>query len=205
MTTTGKAFGVGTVGALALGAGVYAVWITENPMQYGNVLVAFGAALFVLGLWLGEHWGHPIRISDTGVAAERGREVETLRWCDLERVFVENKDLVARSKEGESLTISLKTQPLAAAWVLREVARRVPDAMDVKRSVVDSLPKPDPKDGELIPAQPVQVAGRACAASGEPVTLERDARVCPTCAQVYHRDHVPRKCVTCGGALEDER
>ena len=197
-TTTGTAFLVGAAGSLALGAGVYAVWIADTEMAHGNVLVGVGAALFVMGLWLGQNWASPVRIGDSGVAIEKSREIVRLRWCDLDRVKVEQDRLVATGKDGTSLAIPLKAHPVAAAWLLREVARRVPDVMDVKSSIVDSLPKPDPSDGEQIPVEQLQVAGRECAASGKSIALEEDARICPTCAQVYHRNHAPRKCVTCG-------
>jgi hypothetical protein len=198
-TTTGTAFLVGVAGSLALGAGVYAVWIAETAMAHGNLLVGVGAALFVMALWLGQNWAAPVRIGNTGVAIERSREIVRLRWCDLDRVKVEQNNLVATGKDGTGIAIPLKAHPVASAWLLSEVARRVPDAMDVKSSIVDSLPRPDPSDGEQLPVEEVQVAGRECAASGEPIALEKDARVCPTCAQVYHRDHAPRKCITCGG------
>ena len=200
-TTTGTAFLVGAAGSLALGAGVYAVWIAESPMQHGSVLVGVGAALFVMALWLGQNWASPVRIGDIGVAIERSHEVVRLRWCDLERVKVEQNNLVALGKDGTTIVIPLKAHPVAAAWLLREVVRRVPDVMDVKSSIVDSLPKPEPNDGEQLPVEEVQVTGRKCAASGQPITLEKDARICLTCAQVYHRDHAPKKCLTCGAVL----
>ena len=43
-----------------------------------------------------------------------------------------------------------------------------------------------------------QVAGRRCAATDKIISFERDARLCPNCAQVYHKDNVPKECVTCG-------
>jgi hypothetical protein len=59
------------------------------------------------------------------------------------------------------------------------------------------LPEPRDLDGELVALEGVQVAGRHCAASDKPISFERDARLCPNCAQVYLKDNVPKKCVTC--------
>jgi len=73
--------------------------------------------------------------------------------------------------------------------------------MDVKRSVVKELPEPKERDGELLTIDSLQVAGRHCAATDKPIAFERDARLCPNCAQVYHKDHVPKKCVTCNADL----
>ena len=83
------------------------------------------------------------------------------------------------------------------AWIIAEGTRRVPDAMNVKKSALDGLPEPKDLDGELVPLEGVQIAGRHCAATDKPIAFERDARLCPNCAQVYLKDAVPKKCVTC--------
>jgi len=49
----------------------------------------------------------------------------------------------------------------------------------------------------------LQIAGKNCAASDRPIAFERDARLCPNCAEVYHKDSVPKKCVTCENDLGD--
>ena len=69
--------------------------------------------------------------------------------------------------------------------------------MNVKKSELATLPEPKDLDGELVLLEGVQVAGRHCAASGKPISFERDARLCSNCAQVYLKDAVPKKCVTC--------
>jgi hypothetical protein len=73
--------------------------------------------------------------------------------------------------------------------------------MDVKRRELEGLPEPKDSDGELVPIEALQVTGRRCAATDKVISFERDARLCPTCAQVYLKDHVPKKCLTCGGEL----
>jgi uncharacterized Zn finger protein (UPF0148 family) len=90
---------------------------------------------------------------------------------------------------------------------MAEGTRRVPDAMNVKKSDLTGLPEPKDLDGELVLLEGVQITGRHCAASGKPIAFERDARLCPNCAQVYLKDAVPKKCVTCerdlgSGAIE---
>ena len=50
---------------------------------------------------------------------------------------------------------------------------------------------------ELVALEGVQVAGRHCAATEKTIAFERDARLCPNCAQVYLKDNVPKTCVTC--------
>jgi hypothetical protein len=200
-TTSGVGFWAGVIGSLLLGAGVYATWIRDPAMPYAEVLVGAGAAVFVVALVLGEVKSSPVRIGDAGVAIERGTDFTRIPWCDLKRLYVAQGRLIAQAEDGTSLALPLRAHAAAAAWLLSETVRRVPEAMDVKSTVVDSLPKPDPRDGESVAVQAVQVVGRHCAATNTPIQFERDARLCPRCAQVYDRNHVPRQCKTCGADL----
>lgn len=204
--SSGAAVAAGMVGALALGAGVWGQWISEIPHGFAPYL--FGGGALVLGgaLWFGDAGAVPVRIGDVGLALERGAELTRLAWCDLETVEVRGKQLVVKGK-GATFTIPIAAQPKAVAWILAEGTRRVPDAMNVKKSDVSGLPEPKDSDGELVPLEGVQVAGRHCAATGKPIAFERDARLCPNCGQVYLKDSVPKRCVTCerelgSGAIE---
>jgi len=137
-----------------------------------------------------------VRLGDAGLALERGPELTRLAWCDLETVSVSGKQLLVKGK-GASFSIPLAAQPQAVAWILAEGTRRVPEAMNVKKAELTGLPEPKDTDGELVPLEGVQVAGKTCAATGKPIAFERDARLCPNCAQVYLKDAVPKKCVSC--------
>lgn len=190
----------GMAGALALGAGVYGQWVRNPALPWAQYLVAGGAVTLGIALWFSDTSADPIRVGPVGVAIEKGSELTRIAWCDLKRVTIENKAL---RLEGDDLVLSvpLLTHPLAAAWILKEAVERVPDAMDVKGSESDGLPEPKDGDGELVLVENLQIAGRHCAESDTAISFERDARLCPTCAQVYHRDHTPKKCVTCGDEL----
>jgi len=194
--TTKLALGGGMAGALVLGAGVYAQWIQEPPLSYSPYIVACGALALGAALWFGEGETAPVRVSDAGVAIEKGSEISRVAWCDIERVFADKDDLVIKSEEL-TLSLPIKAHASAVSWILSEATRRVPDVMDVKRSVVNGLPKPKDVESETVPLEAVQVAGRHCAASDKPIAFEKDARLCPNCAQVYHKDHVPKQCATC--------
>jgi hypothetical protein len=194
--------GAGMAGALALGAGVYGQFIREPQLPYGQYLVAGGALVLGAALWFSDSGGHPVRVGDAGVAIERGTELTRLPWCDMDRIAIERGKLLLEGKEV-SLSIPVEPHRIATSWILKEAISRVPDAMDVKQSESEALPEPKEDDGELVKLENVQIAGRHCAASDKPISFERDARLCPTCAQVYHRDHVPKKCVTCGDTIAE--
>ena len=192
--------GGGMLGALILGAGVYSQWLSENPRAIAPYLFAVGALSLGAALWFGDAGALPVRVGDAGVAIEKGSELVRLAWCDIERVFNERAELVLKGKEL-SLRIPVAAHRTAVAWILSEGTKRVPAVMDVKRQALTALPDPKDNDGEFVTIEGLQVAGRHCAASGKPVSFERDARLCPNCGQVYLKDQVPAKCVTCEAPL----
>lgn len=195
-TSTIAAVG-GMAGALALGAGVYATWIREPRLDWSQYLVAGGALALGGALWFSDVNADPLRVGDAGVAVEKGDELVRIAWCDLTRVYVDAGDLVL---DSEDVTLKLPIAPnrAAVAWILKEGITRVPDVMDVKTRDSEGLPEPKDGDGELVKMENLQVAGKSCKASGKSIALEKDARLCPTCAEVYHKDSVPKKCATCG-------
>ncbi len=186
----------GMAGSLALGAGVYAQWVRETPLESAPFIVAAGAVVLGLALWFSDAGAVPVRVGDAGIAIEKGSEITRLIWCDIQRIVVERGNLVARG-EDLTLTIPVSAHPVAVSWILSEGVRRVPESMDVKRAELNNLPEPRDKDGEVLTIDALQVAGRHCAASKKVIAFERDARLCPNCGQVYHKEHVPKTCVTC--------
>lgn len=203
---SGAVVAVGMLGALAAGAGVWGQWISDVPHEYAPFLFGAGAIALGASLWFGDAGAVPVRVGDAGIALERGTELTRLAWCELETIEIANKQLVAKGKSA-TLSIPIAAHPKAVAWILAEGTRRLPDVMNVKSSATEGLPKPSDLDGELVPLEGVQVAGKHCAATNKPIAFERDARICPNCAQVYLKDSVPKKCVTCerdlgAGAIE---
>jgi hypothetical protein len=194
---------VGMFGALGLGAGVYAQWVSENPGKSAPYLLVAGALLLGGSLYYGDHGTLPLRVGDAGIAIERGKEIERVAWCDLERVHVKDGKLRLEAKGGQTFDIVIDAHPKGVSRILAEGTRRVPGAMDVKKSAVSSVPEPREDDGELLVVESVQVAGRECAASGKTIAFERDARLCPQCCQVYLKDVVPKVCLTCEAELGD--
>ncbi len=194
--SSGAAVGAGMLGALAAGAGVWGQWISETPHSYAPFLFGGGAVALGASLWFGDAGAVPVRIGDAGIALERGSDLTRLAWCDLQTIEIVGKQLHARGKSS-SFSIPVAAHPKAVAWILAEGTRRLPEVMNVKQSELAGLPEPKDLDGELVAVEGVQVAGKHCAATNKPISFERDARLCPNCAQVYLKDAVPKKCVTC--------
>ncbi|MCC6217828.1 MAG: hypothetical protein IT376_23415 [Polyangiaceae bacterium] len=190
---------LGFAGAALLGAGVYGQWIQKEPWPHAVWLVAAGAATVAASMLLGDRGLKPLRVGDAGVALEDGSELARLAWCDVERVEVTEGKLVLRGKP-RSVELPISAYPRAVARLLAEGERRLPRVFTVDRAKL-GLPEPVETNGELLPVDGLQVAGQHCAASGKVIAFERDARVCPLCAEVYAERHVPEKCVTCGERL----
>ncbi len=169
--------GGGMLSALVLGAGVYSQWLSDNPRAAAPYLFGVGAIGLGAALWFGDAGAVPVRVGDAGIAVEKGSELVRLAWCDLERVYHERTELVAKGKEL-TLRIPVAAQRAAVAWILSEGTKRVPKVMDVKRQSLADLPEPKESDGTFIAIEGLQVAGRQCAASGKPGVPSSAKRGC---------------------------
>jgi hypothetical protein len=216
-TGTGLVGALGSLGALAMGSGFWAQWGRvlfvgkEDSLPFGWWLLAGGAVLVGIAIWVGTSGDPLIRVGDGGVGEERGGLFGTLPlrripWHEVKSIAYESATaaVVTRGRDETGLelviTARLKSQPQAAAWIVKEARARVPSVVSVGDEA--GLPAPRPDAGEALTLDPVQVVGKRCAASGTIIAFEPDARVCPRCERVYHKAHVPSAC-ECGATLAD--
>lgn len=201
-----SAFAVATVllfslGAVALGAGVYAQWLRggdAGPHPWALYFLVTGAVLLLAVALFGQTTARPVRVGDGGVAIEREDAVERIAWCDVSRLLVTG-DAVTVQGDGITISVLRKVHPQAAARVVREAKDRIPKKVD------DDVSVPAP-EGAVEPANepldPPQIAGRACKGSGKLVSFEKDARFCGRCGELYHKTGVPDRCLTCDARLK---
>jgi hypothetical protein len=201
----------GGLGAMVLGAGVYLQYFRENPETLGKLadrgpyVVGAGAVLLAVVILLAPDAAQPLLVGDGGVATDAGDDGVRLLWCEIERIDMEPRALVVHGK-GQEIRAPLASQPQAAAWIVKEARARIPGRVKLDQAALDALPAVDESAGEARPLPPLQVAGRRCKATDRVISYEPDARLCPTCGEAYHRDHVPETCLTCeheiSGALQ---
>ncbi len=193
--------------ALALGAGLYSKFVAEAEWEHAKYLIAGGAGLFGISMWFATSGDPMLRVGDGGVAIDREtlvripwHLVKAVRWNEKRQSLeVEGTD------EGGSKTLveaRVRTQPQAAAWLLKEAEARIPNLLELSDSAREQIPHPveTPANELVMPA--LQVAGRRCAHSNKMITYPKDARICPTCERIYHRKQLPDKCPC--GTLQSE-
>jgi hypothetical protein len=203
---TASPFAIATVilfslGAVALGAGVYAQWLRSGdagPHPWALYLLIAGAVLLLAVALFGQGAARPVRVGDGGVAIERDAStIERVAWCDVSRLLVTD---AAVTVQGGGVTISVPrgVHALAAARVVREARERIPAKVD-EGATVES--PPNAADPAKEPLEPPQIAGNACKATGKIIAFEKDARLCGRCGELYHKSGVPDRCLTCDARL----
>jgi hypothetical protein len=194
---------VGGLGALAFGAGAYGQWVHDTPLDSAPVLLAVGAVGIALAAVLGDPGGSPIRVGAAGVAVERGRQQpDRITWWEVDRVVLDpNGSIVIEGAHGRRISAAIAHHAAAAAWILKEALDRIPKRVTIDPERQPQLLRETHEGGALVPAEPVQTAGRRCKASDMLISFEDDARLCERCGQVYHRTRVPERCMTCDAEL----
>ncbi len=196
-----------SLGAVALGAGVYGQWLRgsfraelSDPHPYAVYLLLGGALMLAAVALFGPRQVKPIRVGDAGIAVEKEPgELERIQWRDVTRIVV-GGDVLTFQSPGNVLAIPIKLHPQAAARAVAEARRRIPAKLEDVDTA--SLPKLDDDAGEVLPLERAQLAGARCKASDELIAFEKDARLCGRCGEVYHKAHVPDACLTCDAPLK---
>ncbi len=192
---------LGLVACFALGMGVFGFWILDPAASYASYLISAGALGLGVALWLGQPKESAVSVGDAGIAVEDGRQTSRIHWYAMRSLRVETGKVLVEAK-SQKLTFLLGANRAATALVLKEAAVRVPDILDVDRTVIETLPNPDEVRGFSSEVEDDQLTGSRCAASKKLITLEEDARICPRCGQVYHRESVPETCSSCATELK---
>jgi hypothetical protein len=191
-----------SLGAVALGAGVYAQWLRggdAGPHPWALYFLIAGAALLLAVALFGQTTARPIRVGDGGVAVDRDETtIERVAWCDVARLLISDG---AVTVQGHGITISVPrgVHAAAAARVVREARQRIPEKVESDAAVNPPAGAIEPPN-ELL--EPPQIAGQPCKSTGKVIAFEKDARLCGRCGELYHKSGVPSRCVTCDARLK---
>jgi hypothetical protein len=185
----------------ALGAGVFGSWMAASPIAGSGPLLLGGLVLGGVAVWLAQRRPAPIRVGSLGVTVGDPTEAPRWAWCEMRRIGVEGEQLRIETSEAP-LFIPLAAHGPAAARILAEAALRIPDRVEVSPRAQERVPPLVDGEGAIVIAGRLQIAGRKCLASGVSLTFESDARLCENCAALYHRQHAPAECMSCGRPLQ---
>jgi len=191
-----------SIGAVLVGAGTYGQWFRAGdlgPHPAAPWLLAGGALILLAVALFGQWSAKPIRVGDAGIAIEKGPgEIERIEWYELKSLLLSPESLTVQGS-GSSISIPLGLHKSAAARVLAEAKRRVPELC--KDIDPDKLGPVDDANIGQIELEPPQVAGLHCKVTDRIIAFEKDARLCGRCGEVYHKDAAPKRCVTCDALL----
>jgi hypothetical protein len=206
---------LGGLGATALGAGTWgyvyghAFEADEKLKPIPSYLIAAGAVLTGATIWVGTSSETPLRVGAPGIAMEKG-EVRRMPWSNVSQISWESGNLAlvvaGKDESGSPWTfkVPVKAHPEAAGWIVKEALARIPKVVDISDLVLGKLPGANPHAGMVVDLEPLQVVGKKDAISGQTISYEPDARVCPRCERVYFKRTVPKRC-KCGSSLLELR
>jgi hypothetical protein len=138
-------------------------------------------------------------VGDAGVAVEKGGgELDRIEWRDVTRILFGGGVLTLQSP-GNTIAIPVDAHPQAAARAATEARRRIPKKCE--ELDISAIPALEDGEGEVVPLEPAQVAGARCKASDKLIAFEKDARLCGRCGEVYHKESVPKECLSCEAPL----
>jgi hypothetical protein len=193
-----------SIGAVLIGAGTYAQWFRAEslgPLKEAPFLLAGGSALLIAVALFGQQLAKPIRVGDAGVALEKDpTELDRIEWRDVTRLILTSDALTVQGV-GASISVPLRVHPQAAARIVAEASARLPKRVE-DLDGTPPLAAPDDTQGEVLTLDPPQVAGAHCKSSEKVIAFEKDARLCGRCGEVYHKDSVPKRCLTCDARLK---
>jgi hypothetical protein len=201
---------LGALSAILLGAGlwgyVYAKSFTEEALKpVPSYLIAGGAVLMGITIWVGTSSESPLRVGAPGIAMEKG-EVRRMPWWGVKSITFDSTALalqiIGNDEAGVAWTfkVPLKSHAEAVGWILKEALDRIPRRVKIPEETLEKMPVAGEHAGMKVDLEPLQVVGKKCAVTGKTISYEPDARVCPRCERVYVKKSVPKKC-KCGNSL----
>jgi hypothetical protein len=192
-----------SIGAVLVGAGTYAQWLRSGelgPHPAAPFLLAGGAALLIAVALFGQRLAKPVRVGDAGVALEKDPgELDRLEWRDVSRILLRD-GVLSFQGSGTTVSIPVAVHRAAAARMFAEASRRIPAKVEGLDG--SALGAPAAGEGETLTLEPPQVAGQHCKQSDKLIAFEKDGRLCGSCGEVYHKDSVPLRCLTCDAQLK---
>jgi hypothetical protein len=192
--------GLGMLGCALSGAGVYGTWLASHPPSASSALLIGGLVVVALAAFIAPKAPPPVRVGELGVIVGDPAEARRLYWHEIDAVRIDGDSLLLSSKQTP-ISLSLVEHARAAARLIAEASQRIAARVDISPRAHERLPRLADAEGQRVPAARLQLTGQRCVASDTVITFESDARLCASCAALYHVSHVPAACVRCDRPL----
>jgi len=197
-----------SLGGIGVGIGVYALLFRDAslpPAPWTNYALAVGVTLVAGYLMFGRSAQKPLRVGELGVGfEEREGRVSRIAWWQIKSVDFDAGALRLKTK-GKTYTIPVADNEQAVSRVVAEALTRIADRVELDEERIADLGAADgvvEGRGEKLNVEPPQVTGMECRSSSQPLTFEKDVRLCARCGVPYHKTGVPSRCVECGRRLK---
>ena len=193
---------IAIAGCVVMGFGIYGIWFASYAVRSAPWFMLGGIVTIVVALIVARLQRRVVHVGDAGIALlQRGENVR-IPWWQIEAVALSGKKLRITGAE-HTIVLPYSEHGQAAAWILREADRRIPERVNKPDKKPKLLPKRDRKAGKKVPPRDVVAEGARCSFSDEPIEEKSTALLCPSCGALFHRKHVPEKCTQCGRRLGD--
>ncbi len=178
LTSKWNVYAVGGVGSALMGAGAWGQFgglMTDGgpePYKYAPYILAAGALLVGVAIWIGTSGDSALRVGDGGIAVVKSG-LRRMPWYAVERVEWSDGAIRVTGKDEAGVDMivvaTLESHAQAAAWIVKEARERVP-------STVGPLEDAGFPSRSRAPARPTLWSRRRSSAA----TARRAARSSPT-------------------------
>jgi hypothetical protein len=190
-----------SVGGVTLGAATYATWLRDasaDPISYAPYLFVVGAALVFAYIVFGQAATGVVVVSEFGVSTSEGGP--RIPWHDIQAVTLDEDGLTINTL-ADALRVQSASHSTAIRHLLQQAERKLGKRMEVADEDRAALAPWDDAAVTVSVAEPPQVTGMKCRASGRLLSVEQDVRMCARCGVFYHHQTVPTRCKACGKKL----
>jgi len=186
------------------GAGIWInlMWEpTRAGQSYGLFMVAASVLAVVAYMLFGRGTPKQVTVGDLGVGGSQGGRIARTPWYRIDTLTLVGERLHIAIADAERIDVSLASHRSAAARLVAEALRRIPERVDLDEAQLEAVGSPSKTEGERVQVAPPQVTGERCRASDKALSFENDVRMCSRCGVLYHRTKVPARCLECRSSL----
>ncbi len=195
---------LGVVGAFILGLSFYALWVIEPPTSWSSVGILISLISLGLCFYYSSVSETAVALGDAGVGVYDGQTRQSIAWYQLRTLCYSSGKLKLNPGDAKTeLSFNLRANPGASAALFQAAQTKSWCALENEESLKMAIARLPQRLGQKRNVSDMQIAGRKCAVSKKAILVESDARFCPDCGQLFHRETLPEHCSECKAPLSE--